>query len=85
MFLVYLGIYTFILLMVWWFFIVAKIHAYKFKNFSYNIEKVTITLFIFLLVLSIIWYILIFFLDTSESWKQSLKWKTTSDNNEIYY
>lgn len=82
---VYLGLYTFILLFVWWFFIVAKIHAYKFKNFSYHIEKVTMILFITLLVLSIIWYILIFFIDTSGFWTDLTKRNDFSTLEETYY
>lgn len=60
MLLVYLGIYTFGIVVVWALFIVSKIHAYKFKNFSHNIVKVTNILFTVLLILSIMGYILIF-------------------------
>lgn len=60
MLLVYLGIYTFWLVVVWALFIVSKIHAYKFKNFSHNIVRVTNVLFIFLLILSILGYLFIF-------------------------
>lgn len=58
---IYLWIYTFILALLWWLFIVAKIHANKFKNFSLNIPKVTSILFIFLIIISLLWYILIIF------------------------
>lgn len=60
--LMYLWIYTLLLVFVWGFFIVAKIHAYKFKNFSNYIEKVTWFLLIFLIFLSISWYLIIIFL-----------------------
>ncbi len=60
--LMYLWIYTLLLVFIWGFFIVAKIHAYKFKNFSNYIEKVTWFLLIFLIFLSICWYIIIIFL-----------------------
>lgn len=60
--LMYLWIYTVLLVFIWWFFIVAKIHAYKFKNFSNYIEKVTKILLIILIILSIIWYIIIIFI-----------------------
>ena len=56
----YLWTYTFVLALLWWLFIVAKIHAYKFKNFSNRIRKVTKILFIFLILLTFLWYILIF-------------------------
>ena len=55
----YLWIYTLILALLWGLFIVAKIHAYKFKNFSHNIPKVTNVLLTFLIVFSVLWYILI--------------------------
>ena len=57
---IYLWFYTLFLAFIWWFFIVAKIHAYKFKNFSYHIVKVTKVLLTFLIILSVLWYILIF-------------------------
>ena len=55
----YLWIYTLILALLWGFFIVAKIHAYKFKNFSHSIPKVTNVLLTFLIVFSILGYVLI--------------------------
>jgi len=58
---VYLWVYTFVLAFIWWFFIIAKIHANQYKNFSPNIVVVTKVLFFFLLALSILWYVLIFF------------------------
>lgn len=58
---VYIWIYTLVLAIIWGFFIVAKIHANKFKSFSNHIKIVTKVLFIFLLTLSILWYILIIF------------------------
>jgi L-asparagine transporter-like permease len=60
MLLVYLGIYTFCLVVVWALFIVSRMHSYKFKNFSHNIVKVTNILFTVLLLLSILWYVFIF-------------------------
>ncbi len=60
MLLVYLGIYTFSLVVVWALFIISKLHSYKFKNFSHNIVKVTNILFVFLLILSVFGYIFIF-------------------------
>lgn len=77
--LMYLWIYTLFLVIVWWFFIVAKIHAYKFKNFSNYIEKVTQILLALLIILSIIWYVLILFLDDNIT-------KTLNfDNKDLYF
>lgn len=54
------GIYTLFLALIWGFFVIAKIHAYKFKDFSVNIEKVTKLLAITLFIISILWYIVIY-------------------------
>lgn len=59
--LIYLWIYTLILVFLWVMFVFAKLHAYKFKAFSTHIEKVTKFMVIYLITLSIIWYILILF------------------------
>jgi|ASRM01.1.fsa_nt_gi hypothetical protein len=64
---VYLGLYTLILVIVWGFFLVTRIHSYKFKNFSNNIEKITNLLFFFLLTLSIIGYIMVFYVSNGTS------------------
>lgn len=60
MIVVIFGIYTLFLALIWGFFVVAKIHAYKFKDFSPNIEKVTKILAIVLFIISILWYIVVY-------------------------
>jgi len=80
MLLVYIWLYTFILVVAWALFIVAKLHSYKFKNFSTDIEKVTTTLFIFLLSISILWYILIFFLGWNVNNSASVDTSTNYDS-----
>jgi hypothetical protein len=61
-----LWIYTLFLVFIWGFFIITKIHAYKFKNFSYHIETVTKFLFVTLIILSLLWYgIIIYYLKWS--------------------
>ncbi len=71
---IYLWIYTLVLIFVWWFFIVAKLHTDKFKNFSPYIKIVTKFLAVFLIILSIIWYILIFNLPNSNPSSAKLEW-----------
>lgn len=80
---VYIWLYTFVLAILWGFFIILKMHAYKFKNFSNNITKITNILLIFLWILSLIWYILIFFLDTNDS--NTVKVDTSVPYKEVYY
>ncbi|MDD4151640.1 MAG: hypothetical protein PHR68_03420 [Candidatus Gracilibacteria bacterium] len=60
MIVVIFGIYTLFLALIWGFFVVAKIHAYKFKDFSPNIEKVTKILAIVLFIISILGYIVVY-------------------------
>ncbi len=81
MFYLVLWTYTLSIIVIWWFFVVAKIHAYKFKNFSPHIKKVTFWLTFSLVVMSILGYILVF------SIKSSLDnfsvWNNTSFSNII--
>jgi hypothetical protein len=65
--LAYLWFFLLILTGIWCFFAVARIHAYKFKNMSTHIPIMTNFLFFVLLILSIIWIIMCFFLDASNT------------------
>ncbi len=60
MFYIILWIYILLTIVIWWFFIVAKIHAYKFKNFSPHITKVSFSLTISLIILTILGFLVIF-------------------------
>lgn len=60
MIIVFLGIYLMFLALTWGFFIVAKIHAYKFKDFSPNIEKITKLLWIALICLTLLWFLILY-------------------------
>ncbi len=83
MFIVYIWLYTLFLVIVWWFFIVTKIHAYKFKNFSNYITKVISFLFIVLIILSILGYLLIFLYNP---WTSSYKVDLNNKNiNNVEY
>lgn len=65
--LLFLGLYTVFLIIIWGFFIVAKIHAHKFKSFSDRVVPVTRILLVVLLILSLLWYALIFY--KNSAWK----------------
>ena len=83
MLLVYIWLYILILAIVWGFFILARIHSYKFKNFSNNIEKCTWILLIFLTIMSILGFVLLFFIN---SWSSSFEAPISSDfYEESYY
>lgn len=62
-----LAIYIIVLLIVWWFFIVARMHTLKFKNFSTYIVTITNFLMIFLIILSILGFIFIFYINSGNS------------------
>lgn len=85
MFLVYIWLYTLFLVFIWWFFIISKIHAFKFKNFSTHIKKVTYLMFIFLATLSILWYVLIFMFDSSTSTYRLKDTKNIDSQDYIEY
>ena len=83
MFLVYIWLYTLFLVVIWWFFIVIKIHAYKFKNFSNYITKIVSTLFIVLIILSILGYLIIFIYNP---WSTAYKVDLNNQNiNSVEY
>ena len=62
-----LAIYIIVLFIVWWFFIVARMHTLKFKNFSTHIVTITNSLMIFLIILSILGFIFIFYINSGNS------------------
>jgi len=75
--LILLWVYTILIAGVWWFFIVAKMHAYKFKNFSNYIVPFTNALLIALGILTVAWYALIFNSSESNIWG----WPSYSNNS----
>jgi len=83
--LIYLAVYVFILLIVWGFYAVARMHTLKFKRFSTHIVPVTNFLLIFLIILSILGFILIFFISPSGSTKSMLtpNDSETTENVEV--
>lgn len=60
MFWIGFGIYTIVLVLIFGFFIVAKIHAYKFRDYSIHIEPVTKILAFLLVALALYGYYLIY-------------------------
>ena len=81
----YFGLYTLFLIIIWWIFIVIKIHAFKFKNFSKHIVRITYLLFIFLIILSLLWYIIIFISESSSTFKLDLSGSNKESLNKIEY
>ncbi len=75
------GIYTIFIILIFGFFIIAKIHIYKFRHYNTNIEPITKILAITLLILTLIGYYLLFSAGT-----QSIATKTVEEtiDTEIY-
>jgi len=57
---IYFWIYTFSMVVIWGFFIIAKIHSLKFKNYQSKIVDLTRIVNIIMIILTILWYIFIF-------------------------
>lgn len=79
---VYIGMYIFVLAILWGFFLVARHHSYKFKNFSKNVAPVTNILLIFLIILSVLGFVLLFNLDGAS---KTVKIDTNQKIQNNYY
>lgn len=79
---VYMWAYIFTLAILWGFFLIARHHTYKFKNYSTNIVPMTNLLFIFLVALSIFGFFLIFSLDGET---RTARVDTTQEVKQDYY
>ncbi len=75
------GIYTMFLVLIFGFFVVAKIHVYKFRHYSVNIEPVTKILAIILLILALVGYYFLFSEGTGSKPAQTVEESATT---EIY-
>lgn len=60
MFWFFFSIYTIFMVLIFGFFIVAKIHVYKFRDYSLYIEPVTRVLAVILVVLALVGYYFIY-------------------------
>lgn len=56
--------YSAVMAFVWGFFLVARMHVFKFKEYSLYVEPATRFLAIFLLVMTAVGYVAIFNLDS---------------------
>lgn len=83
MFWIGFGIYTIFLVLIFGFFIVAKIHTYKFRDYNIYIEPVTKALAIVLLILAV-WGYYLLFSGSSASIGTGTKTVKESVNTEIY-
>jgi drug/metabolite transporter (DMT)-like permease len=63
MFLIGIGIYTLIMVIVWGFFLVAKIHIFKFKEYSPLVPPMTKFLALLLIILTVLGYYFLYKMD----------------------
>lgn len=75
------GIYTIFIILILGFFVVAKIHIYKFRHYSLSIEPITKTLAIALFLLALIGYYLLFSDGTNSTPTKTVE---QTVNTEIY-
>lgn len=70
----FLWLYVLVLAMVWIFYVILSIHAKKFSKFSTVIDRNLKLLFIFLLFLSISWFLIIIFWNLTNFSSSNLFW-----------
>lgn len=59
-----LGLYAVVMLFLWGYFIVARMHVFKFKDYSRHVVPATRALAIFLAILTIVGLVAIFRMDS---------------------
>lgn len=77
----YFWLYILVMSFVWWFFIIAKIHFFKFKNYSKYIYPVTKLLLFSLIFLTLIWF---YFVSNIWSWTTNTETISETISNEVY-
>ena len=83
-----LALYIIVLLIIWGFFIVSRMHTLKFKNFSTHIAPVTNFIMFLLIILSLAWFIFILYLNLGNSnyelsTKDNTKFSNPDKNEKI--
>lgn len=81
----YLWIYTLFLVIIWGFFAIVRIHSYKFKNFNSKIVLILRTFMTLFIILSILWYVLIFFNSSELDKKVEINTSWTNIIKEVSY
>lgn len=75
-----LWLYTLVVAAIWWFFLIAKIHFFKFKEYSIYVYPATKILMIFLVILTIIWYYLVYNISSSSKTVQTVQESASNEN-----
>ena len=85
MFYLYLGVYTLFIMIIWWVLAIITIHSFKFRNFNPKINFFIRLLFWIFIILTIIWYIIIFVNSEAFSKKIELKVEKNTIQDEVSY
>ena len=79
MFFILSWIFTIFMVLIWGAFMVAKIHFYKFRDYSKYVVPVTKVLSLVLLILTIVWYYQIYEYSELNMEVQTLKEATVTE------
>lgn len=82
MFWIYIWLYTLFISIIWWFFIVIKVHAIKFENFQSKIRKVLRLMSFTLVSLTVLWFLTIYVMTNNEN-TSTIKTVKEIDNSNI--
>lgn len=74
-------IYTIVMVFLWGFFLIAKIHFFKFKEYSSYVFPITKIVMLLLVFFTILWYYLIY---NYSSWVKTTQTIEESVSNENY-
>lgn len=78
---VYLGIYFIFMAFIWWMFLVAKVHFFKFKEYSKYIYPATKFVMLSLVILTILGWIFIFNISSNT---KTIKTVEETATNDVY-
>ncbi|EKE27988.1 MAG: hypothetical protein ACD_3C00111G0005 [uncultured bacterium (gcode 4)] len=82
MFAVAFWIYILIMVLIWWFFLIAKVHFFKFKEYSQLMVPTTKAIMIALMMLTVLWA---YFVYSISGWpKAPTKTVEETQVNEVY-
>ena len=73
------GIHTLAMLFVWGFFMIAKLHVHKFRNYSVHLAGVLRFMTAFLLIVTILGYVLVFRMDAPIMKTESVSKKSVEE------
>lgn len=74
------GIYTLVMVFVWGFFLIAKIHFFKFREYSAYVFPATKIVMLILAIMTILWYYYIYNFSSSVKVTQTVEESVSNEN-----